>query len=61
MSDENKSEILSISWTNDTLQRALRNGTAQLAQNDDGKAKSDCWKKFKLVETTDGKPIFGCI
>ena len=55
MSVEIKSELLS--WTSDSLRVAFRKGTVVLKDNADGKA--EFWKKFKLVETTDGKSIFG--
>jgi hypothetical protein len=53
-------EVKSDSWTSDSLQLAIRKGTVVLKDNEDGK--SECWKKFKLVETADGQchqSIFG--
>jgi hypothetical protein len=44
------------SWTPDSLQQALRKGTVVLKVNTDGKV--DCWKKFKLVENSDGQSMF---
>ena len=46
-----------VSWTADSLRRAIQLGTAVLKQNPGGK--SDCWRKFRLIETDEGEPIFG--
>lgn len=46
-----------VSWTADSLRRAIQLGAAVLKQNPDGK--SDCWRKFRLIETAEGEPIFG--
>ena len=41
----------------DLVYEAVRKGTVTLKDNADGK--SDCWIKFKLVETADGASVFG--
>ena len=56
MSDENK-ELIGSLWTADSLRDAIRKKNAVLKENVDGKA--DCWRQFRLVETTDGESIFG--
>jgi hypothetical protein len=47
---------IAVSCTADSLRRAIQLGTAVLKQNPDGK--SDCWRKFRLIETAEGEPIF---
>jgi hypothetical protein len=56
MSGENK-ELIRALWTADSVRDAIRKRNAVLKENPDGKA--DCWRKFRLVETTDGEPVFG--
>jgi hypothetical protein len=56
MSDENQELVRSL-WTADSLRDAIRTRNAVLKENVEGKA--DCWRKFRLIENTDGEPIFG--
>jgi len=56
MSDENQELVRSL-WTADILRDAIRTRNAVLKENVEGKV--DCWRKFRLIENTDGEPIFG--